>query len=249
MPEAPAIAAARTHASGPQEAARIGVVERLGLLAASSPHLDVVVRQAARVMDTAIGAVTVLVRDEQHLIARTGIEACVTDRTTSFCTHVTARQMPITIRDATRAPFFAGSPAVGFTPESLRAYCGVPIATPDGTVVAVLCVADARPRHFSTEQVATLEQLAARARAILLPVLAEPPAPPSPAVVRPVEDEPAWCGQDDLYQWIAGTVPEEATLATLARCRARDRWSSPAVVTRWLRAPSRRAARRSRSPH
>jgi len=225
--QSPSTIEARTHMRGEGEAARAALVEGLGLIGARSTHLDVVARRAARIMSTTIGAVTVLVRDEQHLIARTGIEANVTARASSFCTHVTERRRPLTIRDTTRAPFFVGSPMMGFTADSIRAYSGVPISLPDGTVVAVLCAADSRSRTFTAAQIAALHQLADTARAILLPTLNEPPAQARPTM-RHIADDLPGSHQDDLSEWTDPAhrpAPDEKALAEAPR-RAECRWSS-----------------------
>lgn len=225
MGESPSITEARTHMHGDREQARAAIVAELGLITLTSTHLDIVAGRAARIMDTGMGAVTVLVDDKQHLIARSGIDIPVLDRTTSFCTHVTAHGRAVTIRDATRAPFYAGNPAVGFTAASIRAYCGVPITTADGTVIAVLCAADARPRTFSSSQITALELLGIAARAIMLPMMEEPPALALSPALESVDNIPAWCHQDDLYTWIESSVPDDAALAAEAERRSRQRWT------------------------
>lgn len=224
MHESTSITEARMHMRGDREKARAAVVAELGLIDVKSTDLDIVASRAARIMDTSIGAVTVLLHDKQYLIARAGIDVPVTDRTTSFCTHVTAQGRSLTVRDATRSPFFTGSPAVGFTAGSIRAYCGIPITLPDDTVIAVLCVVDARARTFTPAQVAALEQLADTAYAILLPTREAPPVRAHPPKQDPIGDLPSWCRQDDLYAWIESVVPDEAALVAETHRRAHHHW-------------------------
>lgn len=142
-----------------------------------------------------------------------------------------ARGRELVVCDATRDPFFANNPLVGFDEQALvRAYCGVPIKADDGLVIAVLCVIDAHPRNFTDEQVDALARLGMEARAMLVPYVGVPPERASHA--GPSISELDWCRYDPLARWIARELSDNVALACQARRRARGGW--PARVLRRL---------------
>jgi len=79
----------------------------------------------------------------------------------SICGQVAATGLPLVIGD------LAGDPRVAADAPmrawGVRAYAGVPLVTAQGHAVGVLCVADTRPRDWSAQSLAALEDLAALA--------------------------------------------------------------------------------------
>ncbi|MCW2925784.1 MAG: multi-sensor hybrid histidine kinase, partial [Thermoleophilia bacterium] len=139
-----------------------------------------------------------------------GTETHQTPRDVSFCTHVTARQAPLVVRDAARDPYFAENPLVAADGTGFRAYCGVPITDGAGTVLAVLCVVDGCARDFDDQHVAALRELAQAAATVLLGAAAAPTLPQlaaSPQPARPALDEPLPLELDPLHAWIDAAMP------------------------------------------
>ena len=151
------------------------IVEQSGALGTTHPDLRVLAGRVARTMGTPLGAVTTVTADLHVLLASTVDIAVVSPRETSLCTHVVAARAPLVLCDTTRDPYFHGNPRLGIGPGLVRAYCGVPVTAPDGTVLAVLCAVDAAPRTFEAELVHGLRELARTALAMLTPITSDAP--------------------------------------------------------------------------
>jgi len=95
--------------------------------------------------DAPVVLVSLMSGDSQHLIARTGIEADVLPRATSFCQHTLLGTDLIEVPDTSTDPRFADNPFV--TGEThVRFYAGMPMTSPDGVVFGTVCVIDMTPR-------------------------------------------------------------------------------------------------------
>lgn len=77
--------------------------------------------------------------DREHPWIEAGPEAPVNG---TYCVFVVERRRPLAIRDALAERWLEGHPAR----ETVRSYCGVPLAADDGTVSETLCHFDAAPR-------------------------------------------------------------------------------------------------------
>lgn len=77
----------------------------------------------------------------------------------SFCKYVVATDGPLVIEDARVHPLVCDNPAV--QELGVIAYLGVPIHAPGGEAIATLCVVDSQPRHWTEEDVESMEDLAA----------------------------------------------------------------------------------------
>ena len=77
----------------------------------------------------------------------------------SFCQHVVRLKRPLIVPDARRDPLVQENRAI---PEiGVEAYAGVPLAEVDGPVLGSLAVVDKKPRQWTDEEVALLEDFAA----------------------------------------------------------------------------------------
>jgi hypothetical protein len=76
----------------------------------------------------------------------------------SFCQHVVESGEPLVISDAREHPVLRDNLAI--RDIGVIAYMGVPLITPSGNVLGTLCAIDHQPRHWTTEQVEILSNLA-----------------------------------------------------------------------------------------
>ena len=77
----------------------------------------------------------------------------------SFCQHVVASDVPLIVPDARAHPLVCDNDAI--EDLNVAAYLGIPLRAPDGHVLGSLCAINGEPRPWSSEDVATLTDLAA----------------------------------------------------------------------------------------
>jgi GAF domain-containing protein len=76
----------------------------------------------------------------------------------SFCQHVVESRRPLVVSDAREHPLLRNNPAI--RDLGIIAYAGAPLISPGGQVLGTLCAIDHQPRHWTTEQVEILSNLA-----------------------------------------------------------------------------------------
>ncbi|BGE66053.1 hypothetical protein PALA44_03474 [Pseudomonas aeruginosa] len=82
-----------------------------------------------------------------------------------YCERVVDRDAPLHVRDSRQETEWAGNEdEVEF---GLSNYLGYPVHTPDGTPYGTVCVLDSRPRDYSAEERALLEELRRKVEALL----------------------------------------------------------------------------------
>ena len=144
---------------------RLASLRATGLL--DSPpeeDFDRLARLAARLLDAPMALVTLVDADRQLLKSSPGLTVSPWAETRemslshSICQHVVERQKPLVVDDLREHPVLRDSLAI---PDlGVVAYAGVPITRLDGHVMGSLCVTDSEPRHWTSDQVQTLEDLA-----------------------------------------------------------------------------------------
>lgn len=145
------------------ESLRQAAVERLQLVdLGQEASFDRVARFAARVLETPIGAFTVL--DDERLVFRASVGLdgiSEIPRAQSFCGHTILDQGGLlVVEDAQQDPRFRDNPLV--TAEGgLRFYAGVTVMSPENLPIGTLCVLDHRPRVASALERENLRDLAA----------------------------------------------------------------------------------------
>ena len=133
---------------------------------AGDEPFDRLVRLAARILEVPTSLVTIVEEDRQRFPGQTGLpEPWATRRETplsySFCKHVVAAGAPVEIADAREDDRVRDNPAI---PEfGIVAYLGVPLASPDGTVLGSVCAMDQRPRAWTADDRALLTDVCAAA--------------------------------------------------------------------------------------
>lgn len=108
-------------------------------------QLERIVAFAARLCDVPIALISLVERDRQFFLARTGLAVSETPRATSFCQHAMLMNEVMVVPDATRDPRFADNPLVTGDPY-IRFYAGAPLVADDGMPLGSLCVIDRTPR-------------------------------------------------------------------------------------------------------
>jgi GAF domain len=167
--EAIAERAARRHPKGEASTA-ILAPERLtalhDTLQLDSPpeeSFDRLTRLTATVLNVPMAMVSLVDRDRQFFKSCLGVpEPWSSQRQTplshSFCRHVVESRRPLVVSDAREHPMLRDNLAI--RDLGVIAYAGAPLITPDGHVLGTLCAIDHQPRHWTTEQVDILCNLA-----------------------------------------------------------------------------------------
>lgn len=133
---------------------------------AGDEPFDRLARLAARILEVPTSLVTIVEADRQRFPGEAGLpEPWATRRETplsySFCKHVVAAGAPVEIADAREDDRVRDNPAI---PEfGIVAYLGVPLASPDGTVLGSVCAMDQRPRAWTADDRALLTDVCAAA--------------------------------------------------------------------------------------
>ena len=133
---------------------------------AGDEPFDRLARLAARILEVPTSLVTIVEEDRQRFPGQTGLpEPWATRRETplsySFCKHVVAAGAPVEIADAREDDRVRNNPAI---PEfGIIAYLGMPLASPDGTVLGSVCAMDQRPRAWTADDRALLTDVCAAA--------------------------------------------------------------------------------------
>ncbi|MDE1915154.1 MAG: PAS domain-containing protein [Sphingomonadales bacterium] len=130
-------------------------------------QLDSVARLAARLCQAPIALVSLLTREQQYFIGRSGLEIERAGCEGSFCRLAMEHDDGLIVPDARKDARFAQSPMVTGAPH-IRFYAGFPLFAGDGLVLGSLCVIDTSPRdRLESEEIDNLRILADAAMASL----------------------------------------------------------------------------------
>jgi GAF domain-containing protein len=77
----------------------------------------------------------------------------------SFCQHAVASREPLIVADSREHELLRDNPAI--RDIGVIAYAGIPLIDAGGHALGTLCVIDSRPRHWTTDQIQLLSDLAA----------------------------------------------------------------------------------------
>ncbi|MDF1505249.1 ATP-binding protein [Roseisolibacter sp. H3M3-2] len=144
--------------------ARLDAIRRLELLdRPAEPALERLITLAAAALEVPIALLSLVDDRRQFFTAAVGIpEPWASRRETplshSFCQHVVRAGEPLVVEDARAHPLVADNLAI--SEMGVEAYLGFPVASPDGSVLGSLAVADVRPRPWSPRDVRLLGLLA-----------------------------------------------------------------------------------------
>ena len=121
-------------------------------------RFDRVVRFAAEEFDMPLVLVSLVDAGRQWFKARVGLDACETNRESSFCGHAIARPQIMVVEDAHLDERFHDNPLVLGRPH-VRFYAGATLQLPGGQIVGTLCMIDHRPRRLDDVDLAILGSL------------------------------------------------------------------------------------------
>lgn len=122
-------------------------------------RFDAITELAARVLDVPIALISFFDAERQWFKARFGLDVPPLPRGLSPCSHVVADRTSLVIPDASTDQRFANHPLVIGEPY-IRFYAGVPLQTPEGHTIGVLCAIDRRAHTPSATQLEAMQLLA-----------------------------------------------------------------------------------------
>lgn len=142
------------------ESCRLAEVVSLSLLDSErDERFDRVTRLARRLFDVEVALVTLVDADRQWFLSKAGTGIVETARETSFCGHALHSDEVLHVSDASTDERFADNPLVTDDP-AIRFYAGQPIRGPGGSRLGTLCLIDSNPRDLTTDEAASLRDLA-----------------------------------------------------------------------------------------
>ncbi|GIE03782.1 PAS domain S-box protein [Paractinoplanes durhamensis] len=146
---------------------RLSVLRATSLLAAGQvPSLDRLTGLAARLVGARVAMVTLIDADRQKFVSACGLPPALDERresplTYSICRYVVEDDAPLIVPDTGADERLRDNPAV--TVLGAAAYTGFPLRAPDGHVLGSFCVIDDKVRDWTTDELATVSDLAAAA--------------------------------------------------------------------------------------
>ncbi len=115
-------------------------------------RLSRLTRLAKATFDVPIALISLLDRDRQWLVSRSGVYIKETARNVSFCAHAILQEGALIVKDARKDERFEHNPFVTGEPY-VRFYAGCPVHLPDGSIAGTVCIIDDQPREFSSEEI------------------------------------------------------------------------------------------------
>jgi hypothetical protein len=143
---------------------------RLQALAASKmmdapaePAFDRLTRLASQLLVAPVTLASFVSADRQFFKSEQGLpspwkEKRETPLTHSFCQWVVTSNEPLVVDDARKHAVLKSNRAI--VDLNVAAYCGVPVASRGGQALGSMCAIDSRPRTWTPEDLATLQDLA-----------------------------------------------------------------------------------------
>jgi formate hydrogenlyase transcriptional activator len=146
-----------------QESERLAALRQTSLLDTPPEEaFDRLTRLATTLLRVPVALVSLVDADRQFFKSSVGLPEPLaslrqTPLTHSFCKHVVASGEPLIVSDI-RGSTFKDNPSVFGIGEI--AYTGIPLTTTEGHALGSFCVADARPRTWTEEEIEILRSLA-----------------------------------------------------------------------------------------
>ncbi|HEU4321938.1 MAG TPA: diguanylate cyclase [Roseiflexaceae bacterium] len=122
-------------------------------------RFDRITRLVAAHFDVPVAAINLVDAERQWTKAGVGMPKREMPRAISFCAHALLEQEALVVADASQDKRFHDNPQVT-SPDGIRFYVGVPLRSEDGYAIGSLCLADTRPRRFSSAEIAHLRDFA-----------------------------------------------------------------------------------------
>lgn len=122
-------------------------------------RFDRLTRIASKLFDVPVALVSLIDRDRQWFKSTCGLNVRSTPRTDSFCAVAIENGRPLVVNDTLKDPVFSKNSLVLNEPN-IRFYAGYPVHLPDGEMAGTICIIDTKPREFSRDEYALLQDLA-----------------------------------------------------------------------------------------
>lgn len=155
----------RSHAAyplPPDEDARLDAVERYPVDALLDDRtLDRLAGLAAEHVGAPVSVVGLVGAHEQRFVVCRGADWPPIHRQDAVCTYTVLGGAPLAVEDVREDPRFRSNGVLADL--GVRSYLGAPLVAPGDHAVGTLCVCDHRPRRFTDDARAALEQFAAEA--------------------------------------------------------------------------------------
>ena len=152
-------------AAAAEDQGRLHALHATGLLDSDiSPSFDRLARLAAHVLHAPVALVSLVDADRQFFKSCLGLPEPWASRrgsplTHSFCQHAVAAREPLVVSDAREHDVLRENLAI--RDMGVIAYAGIPLIDSEGHALGTLCVIDSQPRHWTTEQIQLLSDIAA----------------------------------------------------------------------------------------
>ena len=141
------------------EVARLGSLRSLFVLdSPAEDRFDRLTRLARKVFHVPMSMLTLIDEERQWFKSAQGHLVTETDRGGSFCQYTILGGGALIVPDATQDERFCDLAVV--RERGIRFYAGVPVHSPDFRRIGTLCILDVKSRELSTEDLATLNDLA-----------------------------------------------------------------------------------------
>lgn len=121
---------------------------------------DRITALAARLFAVPVAIVSVVDHDRIWFKSHHGLHIDQVERAPGLCASAVLQDGPWVVEEARKDPRALANPLVA-SDFGLQFYAGVPLRTKEGHNLGTLCVLDFEPRPVTTEEIATLEDLAA----------------------------------------------------------------------------------------
>lgn len=166
-PDDPARMYARQQRTILDDVDRLGVLDETGLLGSPPEEsFDRYTRLVARCLAVPVALISLVDDRRQYFKSQIGLSEPWASRretplTHSFCQHVVTSAEPLVIENAPEHALVCDNLAI---PDlGVVAYAGAPLRTPDGSILGSLCAIDHQPRTWTSDELATLDDLAGAA--------------------------------------------------------------------------------------
>jgi GAF domain-containing protein len=144
---------------------RLAALRRTALLdSPAEQSFDRLTRLATKLLHAPVALVSLIDEDRQFFKSCIGLpEPWASQRETplslSFCQHAVAAKQPLVVEDARKHPVLHDNAAI--KDLGVIAYAGIPLIDDGGEALGTLCVIDHEPRHWTSEEIALVKDLAA----------------------------------------------------------------------------------------
>lgn len=145
----------------PDEAQRQAALDSYGVLGTSpEPAYDDIVLLAVALCDVPAAAISLLDHGRHWSKARIGDDLLDSPRSQAILSRLVGGSACLQVIEDVASDLRFASTAVRFDQSPLRFFAGMPLRSPDGYPLGMLCIMDTRPRRLTAQQRNGLETLA-----------------------------------------------------------------------------------------